>query len=216
METAILNINFPYDFLCDSSDILFNSYYDSSYSGSDLLSNVYYNLLYNSFNLLISDLYDDSSNLFFESYEVYNKTQIGNLEECDGNVNHQEKSQVENSEYEIDEENHLELSQGMEFKTWELAESYLDKYAKYQKFCFQKKANTHEVQKVILAENKRDRDSKMTGCSWHVNLTFLKSGSGVRINSIIGNHNHNMNPLIAELALRFQKLTNKMLVSLCK
>ncbi|CAB5386379.1 unnamed protein product [Rhizophagus irregularis] len=77
-------------------------------------------------------------------------------------------------------------------------------------------ANTHEVQKVILAENKRDRDSKMTGCSWHVNLTFLKSGSGVRINSIIGNHNHNMNPLIAELALRFQKLTNKMLVSLCK
>ncbi|CAB4427437.1 unnamed protein product [Rhizophagus irregularis] len=171
METAILNINFPYDSLCDSSDILFNSYYDSSYSGSDLLSNVYHNSLYDSSNLLISDLYDGSSNLFFESHEVYNETQIGNLEECDGNVNHQEE--YDSSEYEIDEENHLELSQGMEFKTWELAESYLDKYAKHQGFCFQKKrriqdpndntitrrrtyecsqANTHEAQKVILAE----------------------------------------------------------------
>ncbi|PKY13349.1 hypothetical protein RhiirB3_425171 [Rhizophagus irregularis] len=95
MKTAILNINFPYDSLCDSSDILFNSYYDSSYSGSDLLSNVYYNLLYDSSNLLISDLYDDSSNLFFESHKVYNETQIGNLEKCDGNVNHQEELQVE-------------------------------------------------------------------------------------------------------------------------
>ncbi|PKC73436.1 hypothetical protein RhiirA1_451236 [Rhizophagus irregularis] len=264
MKTAILNINFPYDSLCDSSDILFNSYYDSSYSGSDLLSNVYYNLLYDSSNLLISDLYDDSSNLFFESHKVYNETQIGNLEKCDGNVNHQEELQVENDQKrmkysslessqhdesngskisflglildkKLNEENHLKLSQGMEFKTWELAESYLDKYAKYQKFCFWKKrciqdpnnntitrrrtyecsqANTHEAQKVILAENRRDRDLEMTGCSWHVNLTFLKSGNGVRINSIIGNHNHNMNPLIAELAPRFQKLTNKMLMQI--
>ena len=47
--------------------------------------------------------------------------------------------------------------------------------------------------------------------SWHINLTFPKSKNGICINSIIGNHNHNMNPLIAETAPKFRKLTNEML-----
>ncbi|RGB24436.1 hypothetical protein C1646_773117 [Rhizophagus diaphanus] len=142
MKTAILNINFPYDSLRNNSDILFNFYYNSSYSGSDLLSNVYHNSLYDSSNLLISDLYDDSSNLFFESHKVYNETQIGNLEECDENVNYQEE--YDSSEYEIDEENHLKLSQEMEFKIWKLAESYFNKYVKHQGFCFQKKRHIQD------------------------------------------------------------------------
>jgi hypothetical protein len=51
----------------------------------------------------------------------------------------------------------------------------------------------------------------MIGYPWHINLAFPKSASGVQINSIVGEHNHNMNPLIAEIAPRFQKLTDKML-----
>jgi hypothetical protein len=51
----------------------------------------------------------------------------------------------------------------------------------------------------------------MIGCPWHINLAFPRSASGVRINSIVGEHNHNMNPLIAEIAPRFRKLTDKML-----
>ena len=43
----------------------------------------------------------------------------------------------------------------------------------------------------------------MVGCPWHINLAFPKSGSGVRINSIIGKHNHDMNPLITEIAPKF-------------
>jgi len=120
----------------------------------------------------------------------------------------------------------------MEFETWELAELYLDEYAKQQGFCFRKKrripdptdstitrrrtyecshAQIHKAQKVILVENRRDRDSEMIGCPWHINLAFPKSGNGVRINSIIGIHNHHMNPLIAEIAPRFRKLTDEML-----
>src|SRR5262249_40441574 len=62
-----------------------------------------------------------------------------------------------------------------------------------------------------LAENRRDRDSEMIGYPWHINLTFPKSGNGIHINSIIGNHNHDMNPLITEIAPKFRKLTDEML-----
>jgi len=88
----------------------------------------------------------------------------------------------------------------MEFETWELAESYLDEYAKQQGFCFRKKrriqdlndntitrrktyeclhAQIHEAQKAILAENRRDRDSEMIGYPWHINFAFPKSSNSV-------------------------------------
>ena len=43
----------------------------------------------------------------------------------------------------------------------------------------------------------------MIGCPWHINLAFPKSGNGVRINSVIGIHNHDMIPLITEIAPKF-------------
>jgi hypothetical protein len=225
---------FSYESLHDSSDLLFNSYYDSSYNDSDLLFNIYHNSLPSD---PIIELYDDSydsSNLFLE---ICNETQIENerisivthLEDeniYDGNADHQKD--YDDSELEKERE----LTQGMEFGTWELAELYLDEYAKQQGFCFRKKRriqdltdNTitrrriyecsyiqiYEAQKVILAENRRDRDSKMIGCPWHINLAFSKSGNGVRINSIVGIHNHDMNPCIIEIAPKFRKLIDKML-----
>ena len=51
----------------------------------------------------------------------------------------------------------------------------------------------------------------MIGCSWHINFSFPKSASGVRITSILGEHNYNINPLVTEIVLKFQKLTNEML-----
>lgn len=237
--------------------MLFNSYYDSSYSGSDLL-----NGYHESPDLPIFEFYGspyDSSDLFLEDHDTLNETQIGNVrrmdvsenedinrydfpederingrydvsDDEDRNLNHQEW-EYDDSEYE-EEENRLELNQGMEFETWELAESYLNEYAKQQGFSFRKKrrildptdstitrrrtyecshARTHEIQKVILEENRRDRDSEMIGCLWHINLSFPKSGNGVRINSIVGVHNHDMNPCITEIAPKFRKLTDKML-----
>jgi len=156
--------------------------------------------------------------------------------ECDGGERdggeHDGGEEYDNGEHEEydseheEEANGLELNQGMEFETWELAESYLDEYTKQQGFCFRKRrripdsvdntitrrrtyecshAQTHEAQKAILAENRRDRDSEMIGCPWHINLAFPKCTNGVRINSIIGQHNHDMNPLITEIAPKFPK-----------
>ena len=120
----------------------------------------------------------------------------------------------------------------MQFKIWELAETYLTDYAKQKGFCFCKKwwisdsidntitrhrtyecsyTQTHEAEKVILAENRKDHNSGIIGCPWHINIAFPKSANSVRINSIIGKHNHDMNPLIAKIAPRYWKLTDEIL-----
>ncbi len=51
----------------------------------------------------------------------------------------------------------------------------------------------------------------MIGCPWHINISFPKSASGVWITSIIGKYNHDMNPLVTEIAPKFQKLTDEIL-----
>ncbi|CAG8806814.1 1065_t:CDS:1, partial [Racocetra fulgida] len=56
----------------------------------------------------------------------------------------------------------------------------------------------YEPEKAILAEDRRDRNSEMINCSWHINLAFSKMKKHVRINSILGEHNHEMNPLVIE------------------
>ncbi|PKY35566.1 hypothetical protein RhiirB3_456529 [Rhizophagus irregularis] len=42
-------------------------------------------------------------------------------------------------------------------------------------------------------------------------MAFSKTAKGVRINSIISEHNHSLNPLIIKTAPKFQRLTNEML-----
>ncbi|GET65117.1 hypothetical protein GLOIN_2v1770997 [Rhizophagus irregularis DAOM 181602=DAOM 197198] len=78
-----------------------------------------------------------------------------------------EKNIYDSSKYEIDEENHLELSQGIELKYGNLLNHTLTNMQNIRNFAFRKK--------VILAENRRDRNSEMTGCPWYVNLAFFKS-----------------------------------------
>ncbi|CAB4491373.1 unnamed protein product [Rhizophagus irregularis] len=256
MENIILDSNEP---LYNDSDLLFNSYYNFLYDDFDLLFNAYHNSSNPTFELfdsshdslfsLIFEFYDhshDSSNLvFLEDLEIYNKIQVDNdmmdiivrpanetIVGYDGNIDHNhEKYDDHDSEHVEKEENKLKLHKEMEFKTWKLAELYLDEYAKQQGFYFRKKktfspatltitrrrtyecshVQTYEPQKIILAENRRDRDSEIIGCFWHINLAFPKSASGVKINSIVGEHNYNINPLIVEIASKFQKLTNEML-----
>jgi len=151
MENIAPNINNP---LYNNSDLLFSLYYDSSYNDSSLLFDNYHNSLssnppifdhlpHDSPSNQILELYNDPSHdfsdLFLEEFEL---TQIGNemieheVVTCpenetvlryDENVNYQE---CDDSEYEDEEENELKLHSEMEFKTWELAESYLKEYAK--------------------------------------------------------------------------------------
>ncbi|PKB97309.1 hypothetical protein RhiirA5_384751 [Rhizophagus irregularis] len=164
MENIILDSNEP---LYNDSDLLFNSYYNFLYDDFDLLFNAYHNSSNPTFELfdsshdslfsLIFEFYDhshDSSNLvFLEDLEIYNKIQVDNdmmdiivrpanetIVGYDGNIDHNhEKYDDHDSEHVEKEENKLKLHKEMEFKTWKLAELYLDEYAKQQGFYFRKK-----------------------------------------------------------------------------
>lgn len=124
------------------------------------------------------------------------------------------------------------LTAGIKFNTWEIAELYFEEYAKQEGFCFRKRryvtdlvdntiirhhtfecshAQIHEAENIVLMENRRNRDLQIVNCSWYVNMSFPKTAIGIQLNSIIGEYNHLMNPLIKELASRFHYLTNKML-----
>ncbi|GET03826.1 hypothetical protein GLOIN_2v1476734 [Rhizophagus clarus] len=124
----------------------------------------------------------------------------------------------------VEMENHSEDHSSKEYDDNKLAESYLDEYVKQQGFYFRRirctldpsdntivkrrtyectHSQTHEPQKNILEEDRRKRDSEMIGCPWHINLSFPKFSNGVWINSVISEHNYEMNPLISEIAPRF-------------
>lgn len=98
------------------------------------------------------------------------------------------------------EEDKLELKKGMTFETQKIAETYLENFAKQQGFSFRGRrreidpidnitirkrtfecshARTHDSDKAILEENRRDRNSEMIGCLWHVNMAFPKTAKGV-------------------------------------
>jgi len=130
------------------------------------------------------------------------------------------------------EDDQLELKQGMTFDTWKIAEAYLETFAKQKGFCFRKRrcetdpidntvvrkrtfecshARVNKSVRAILEEDRRDRSSEMIGCPWHINMAFPKTAKGVRINSIIGEHNHSLNPLVMEISPKFRRLTNEML-----
>ncbi|CAG8520091.1 15270_t:CDS:2 [Racocetra fulgida] len=165
-------------------------------------------------------LEDDTSLLFRYEDELI---ETNNFE-----VNEEKKD----TDYEASDDEELQLKVGMIFETWEIAKSYLKDYAKHEGFCFRKRrcvsdpadnsiirrrtfecsyAHVHQNEKVILAKNKRNRDSGMIGCSWHVNMSFSKTTLGVRVNSIEGEYCHSMNSLITIIALKFRHLTNEML-----
>ena len=151
MKNIASNIN---NTLYNNSDLLFSSYYDFSYNDSSLLFDNYHNSLssnppifdhlpHDSPSNQILELYNDPSHdfsdLFLEEFEL---TQIGNemiehevvacpvnetILRYDKNVNYQE---CDDSKYKDEEGNELKLHSEMEFKTWELAESYLKEYVK--------------------------------------------------------------------------------------
>ena len=162
--------------------------YDSSYDSSDLfLGDLDETQIENdeTIDIIVSPEYntvlrrnDDQKDYNDDNNECDGKKRKeGNLR-CDEDQEEYNDDSSECESEEKEEENELKLYKDMEFETWELAESYLDEYAKQQGFCFRKKrrvpdpldntitrrrtyecshAQIHEAQKVILAENRRDR-----------------------------------------------------------
>ncbi|CAG8698539.1 14450_t:CDS:1, partial [Cetraspora pellucida] len=142
--------------------------------------------LYPSFEYYpIPPLFDDLS-LEAQQYgsEPSIVTDMYNYENVIDNVinTHNEEKSDDDIEYESTELDVLKLTTGMEFDTWEIAESYLEDCAKQEGFCFRKRrcytdptdntitrhrtyecsqACIHQAEKVVLMENRRERDSGM-------------------------------------------------------
>ncbi|CAG8578859.1 19649_t:CDS:2, partial [Gigaspora rosea] len=65
--------------------------------------------------------------------------------------------------------------------------------------------------KVVDISRQRNRISVKISCSWHINLSQPKSSPVVIITSIIGEHNHQLQPDIALYALKYRKLSSEIL-----
>ncbi|CAB4481575.1 unnamed protein product [Rhizophagus irregularis] len=137
-----------------------------------------------------SDLRESGTDCDVETYEEVNTTSDNNVCVCDDLIEI-EQSFCLHKKRRIPDPHDNNITRRRTFK------------------CFY--ANVHESEKVVLVENRRDRDSEMIGCTWHTNLAFPKKEKGIHINSVIGEHNHSMNPLVGEIAPKFQKLTEEML-----
>lgn len=64
-------------------------------------------------------------------------------------------------------------------------------------------SQTHTSKKVVQLNNQRNKSIQQINCPWHVNVTKLKDQSVMQISSVNLDHNHEMNPVIHEMAPKF-------------
>ncbi|CAG8727275.1 3441_t:CDS:2, partial [Cetraspora pellucida] len=65
--------------------------------------------------------------------------------------------------------------------------------------------------KVIDITKQHEHCSATINCSWHVNFNNRKNSAQIVCTSLCNNHNHEMNSIVVQTALRFRKLTEEML-----
>ena len=69
----------------------------------------------------------------------------------------------------------------------------------------------HVSNQVIDFSQQRNRNSRKISCPWHINLSKKKSASIITITSVIGEHNHQMQPDIVLYAPKYRKLSPEIL-----
>ncbi|CAB4386871.1 unnamed protein product [Rhizophagus irregularis] len=108
-----------------------------------------------------------------------------------------------------DEENdfHYTIITGAKFHTWEKLEVYLERYALQEGFSFKKtrvEYYLHQKEmKGLTADQKKLHVKRRTYECTHSGITSVKL-----------EHNHIMNPLIAEMASKFRKFTSEMIIDI--
>ena len=124
---------------------------------------------------------------------------------------------------------------GLPFRNYEEFKTWLDRFALETGFSY--KVRTSEIKDGVMRRatyeciksgshvsqvtsdpmKRRNTSSQRTQCPWKLNVTCPKtSGTVVKINSFVNDHNHPLTPMIREIAPRFRKLTNEMLADIEK
>ncbi|RGB23186.1 hypothetical protein C1646_774890 [Rhizophagus diaphanus] len=178
MENIILNTNFSY-----------NNLYDSSYNDSDFSLNSRHNSSVDTFNLLFNFSYD-FFNLFLENNEIANEIQIENESLVDFLKDHMKDRQKDNNEIQLGND---------------IIGNYLDDHQKenkeYDDSEYESEYRSEEENGLELNQRKE----------FNPNDNTITRHRIIQINSIIGKYNHDMNSLVGEIALKYQKLTDKMI-----
>ena len=106
----------------------------------------------------------------------------------------------------------IELSVGIRFSSWEIAEYYLKEYGRQKGFVIKRyrveyhkdhavkkrtltceKAGKYKPSKTKPIEHQRNKGSKKTDCKWHVNLSNPECTNYVHITFVFLEHNHEIN-----------------------
>ncbi|CAG8753034.1 1630_t:CDS:2 [Cetraspora pellucida] len=126
-----------------------------------------------------------------------------------------------------------QLSVGISYTSWDLAEARLNSYAKATGFSLHRKRvtinNDGEVRrrtfecshsgepisnKVVDLSQQCNRNSKKVSCTWHVNLSKPKSSPVILVTSIVGEHNHEMQPDAMLYDPKYRKLSTEIIESI--
>ncbi|CAG8769732.1 4969_t:CDS:2, partial [Racocetra fulgida] len=146
-----------------------------------------YNFQDNDYNTLMDDV--DADDESFEYYSVCDNNMVNEALTEENNETLTEENNKAQPEIHSDDDQQsddelndseceeqmkpLVLNQELKFETWKIAEAYLDDYAKQQdlvdntitrRWIYEcSYSHVHQSQKVILEEDRRERDSKMIG-----------------------------------------------------
>lgn len=123
----------------------------------------------------------------------------------------------------------LELKTGLTFVNWAEFKIWIDSFAKEKGFNYKvrtsqmdgnimrrvtyecSRSGIHRPQVSSDPTIRRNATSQRIQCPWKLNVTCPKTSSIIKINSFVNDHNHNLTPMIQEIASRFRKLTPEMM-----
>ncbi|CAG8645206.1 15146_t:CDS:10 [Dentiscutata erythropus] len=215
-------------FESEPSDLLFDTCeYQSNYN-------------YQTFNLdngtSSQDTHNLASNQGFESLEnepndllLEMDYQIVDSDDGSSTINLENETSSHNNEESCKDT--LQLYIGRSFNEWEEVDKFLELFGKCKGFSFRRNRNefhsdhlsicyhsyecsysrVHKAKKVVDITKQHEKLLATINCKWHVNFNNRKETKEIICTSLVDKHNHEMNPLVAQTAPHFHKLSKEMI-----
>ncbi|CAG8585268.1 17996_t:CDS:2 [Dentiscutata erythropus] len=104
------------------------------------------------------------------------------------------KNKISSHNNEESREDTLQLYIGRSFNEWKEVDKFLKLFGK-----------------LVDITKQYEKPSATINCEWHVNFNNHKGTKEIICTSLVNKHNHEMNPLVAQTAPRFYKLSEEMI-----
>ncbi|CAG8689026.1 14416_t:CDS:2, partial [Dentiscutata erythropus] len=150
------------------------------------------------FNLAQNQIFRSSEN------EMYDLTNEESQEDANISLDNKMNSSQNTSDNE-------ELHEGLKDFRRNRNDLYLDNLSICHRSFEYSQSRAHKAKKVIDITKQRERNSAAINCQWHVNFNKRKDATKIVCISFVNEHNHEMNPVIVQMAPCFRKLSKEML-----